>query len=335
MLNAMSTRISIAMCTYNGEQFLSAQLASVLEQSRLPDEMVVCDDASRDRTLQILHEFASRAPFPVRVFQNAHNIGSTRNFELAISLCRGDFIALSDQDDIWHPSRLARSEEELTDHPEVGLVFSDADLIDDQGNAVGSTLWEASRFTEPVKHGILSQDYSLCLRLRFVTGATVMFRRERIERCLPVGDTWIHDEWLAAATPLLAEVRPIDERLISYRRHAAQQIGPSSQQSLASRAKDALQMLFNAEFARRMHWNKIEAAANKASIFCDCFRNRPLDKYNTPRLAAYQKFVDHLTYRLALPSNRFRRPVPIMIRLSEYRKYAGVGTVIKDILLKR
>jgi glycosyltransferase involved in cell wall biosynthesis len=115
--------ISIALCTYNGERFLPRQLASILEQTRLPDEMVVCDDGSTDGTLEILHDFADQATFPVEVIRNGHTLGSSENFVQAIGLCEGTFIALSDQDDIWYPSRLERSEQELNNHPEAALLF--------------------------------------------------------------------------------------------------------------------------------------------------------------------------------------------------------------------
>src|SRR5690349_17434303 len=119
-------RISIALCTYNGGPFLAEQLASYVQQTRLPDELVVCDDCSSDNTMAILRDFAARAPFAVRLHQNAANLRSTRNFEQAIRLCTGDVIALSDQDDVWLPEKLERMERTLAADPEISLVFSDA-----------------------------------------------------------------------------------------------------------------------------------------------------------------------------------------------------------------
>ena len=81
-------------------------------------------------------------PFRVEVHRNAVNLGSTRNFEQAILACTGSLIALSDQDDLWHPDRLRRSEEELEWHPEAGLVFTDGEVIDDNGDRIGVRLWE-------------------------------------------------------------------------------------------------------------------------------------------------------------------------------------------------
>src|ERR1700721_581226 len=110
--------LSIALCTYNGERFLPEQLRSIGEQSRLPDELVGCDDASTDRTLGIIEDFARQAPFPVRIEVNAANSGSTPNFAKAIGMCKGDSIVLADQDDVWVPSKLAALETALTFNPE-------------------------------------------------------------------------------------------------------------------------------------------------------------------------------------------------------------------------
>ena len=110
-------RISVAMCTYNGEKYLHQQLASIAQQTRLPEEMVVCDDCSSDSTPEIIEEFARTVPFPVRFFRNPQNLGSTKNFEKAIGLCTGDMIALCDQDDIWMPEKLARQAEMMERDP--------------------------------------------------------------------------------------------------------------------------------------------------------------------------------------------------------------------------
>src|SRR5579863_2954193 len=125
--------ISVAMCTYNGGRYLTEQLESIGAQSRLPGELVVCDDHSTDDSIGILRQFQADAPFPVRIIQNALRLGSTRNFDQAIGLCRGEFIALSDQDDRWLPGKLERLAEVLAENPFLGGVFSDANLIDSDG----------------------------------------------------------------------------------------------------------------------------------------------------------------------------------------------------------
>src|SRR5260370_31948987 len=91
--------ISVVMCTYNGHRYLKEQLDSIAQQSRLPAELVVCDDQSTDDTIAILRDFVSQTPFSVRVFQNSVRLGSTRNFAQAIGLACCDLIARCDQYD--------------------------------------------------------------------------------------------------------------------------------------------------------------------------------------------------------------------------------------------
>ncbi|HEY2971172.1 MAG TPA: glycosyltransferase, partial [Pyrinomonadaceae bacterium] len=110
-------KISVAMCTYNGAPYLREQLNSIAAQTRPPDELVVCDDVSADLTCEIVTSFAASVHFPVRLYVNEQNLGSTKNFERAIGLCEGDIIARSDQDDVWLPEKLRRIEDCLQRNP--------------------------------------------------------------------------------------------------------------------------------------------------------------------------------------------------------------------------
>ena len=125
-------KLSIAMCTYNGASYLQEQLDSFLWQTRLPDEIVVCDDCSQDETVEILKEFAANSPFPVHLHVNKTNLGLTKNFEKAIGKCTGDIIFLSDQDDVWLPERLEKFEAAFQKDADVGLVFCDAYLVNEK-----------------------------------------------------------------------------------------------------------------------------------------------------------------------------------------------------------
>src|SRR5271165_5482550 len=115
----MST-ISVAMTTYNGERFLSEQLRSIAAQQRLPDELVVADDHSADRTWEIVTDFARTAPFPVRLHRNEPRLGWRGNFMSVLARCESDLIALCDQDDVWEPTKLAIAERGM-DEPDALL----------------------------------------------------------------------------------------------------------------------------------------------------------------------------------------------------------------------
>ena len=218
--------ISVALCTYNGARYLPAQLASLAAQRRPPDELVVCDDRSSDDTPAILAQFAATASFPVRWSINPVNLGSTRNFDRAIELCRGELIALCDQDDVWFPDKLAVMERVFLQRPEVALSASDADLIGREGQSLGRTLWASVGFTESERAAILQgKGAGILLGKTCLTGATLVFRRALADLARPFAPGWVHDAWLTFFAVASAQIHLIPDRLIGYRLHPNQQIG--------------------------------------------------------------------------------------------------------------
>lgn len=127
-------KISVALCTYNGEQYLAEQLKSIALQTRLPDELIICDDKSSDETVRIAQKFRAEYPdIPVDIYVNEKNLHFTGNFLKASSLCSGDYIAYCDQDDIWEPEKLERA---LKVAEETGkdLIIHQANIVDMHGN---------------------------------------------------------------------------------------------------------------------------------------------------------------------------------------------------------
>ena len=222
--------VSVALATYNGERFIDELFESLLAQQHTPSELVVCDDRSSDGTVAKVLAFAERAPFPVRLDVNERNLGPTKNFELAISRCEGEFIAMCDQDDVWYPDKLQRSVDALTRNEDVGYVFSDADMMDERGRPLDRRMWDAVGFWESRRQ--LARDGKLLQLLvvyTFVQGAATTFRSDLRELLLPIPHGWLHDAWIALLSAFVRPYLMIDEPLLRYRIHAEQEIGvPSS-----------------------------------------------------------------------------------------------------------
>jgi glycosyltransferase involved in cell wall biosynthesis len=226
----MKHKISIALCTYNGAKYLPSQLESYLAQTRPPDEVVACDDRSQDETVRKLKEFAELAPFPMRIFVNEQNIGSTKNFEKAISHCSGDIIFLSDQDDVWAPNKVERLTGEFDNDNEVGMAFSDSELVDETLQPLGISLYDAVQIA--LRHcGRINQENlfsTLLLGRNGVFGHALAFRAEYKKSIIPIPTDIprvIHDLWIAFVISAAAKVVFLDEPLVKYRQHAQQQIG--------------------------------------------------------------------------------------------------------------
>jgi len=205
----MRPSVSVAMATWNGAAFLPEQLESLARQELLPTELVVCDDGSTDATLQVLEEFAARAPFAVRLYRNERNLGVRSTFEKAISLCRGDFVFLCDQDDYWAPEKIRRVVETFEGDPRTMVVLNDKTIADERLNPSGATvLGNMRRAGTP--------------DISFIAGCCSAYRKEWLPVAMPIPpDLPYHDWWIAALAHQLGVSRIIDEPLQLYRRHGS------------------------------------------------------------------------------------------------------------------
>lgn len=200
-------RISIAMATYNGAQFIREQLDSLAAQTRLPDELVICDDGSSDRTVAIAEEFARAAPFPVEVHRNRQNLGYSKNFEKAASLCSGELVFFADQDDVWLPEKLAVVEARFANDPDAQVVINDAWLADADLRTAGHTQRQNIR-----RAGNSDK--------MFVTGCCSAHRKSWQQVALPIPDGIpAHDYWINVLAVELGCARHLDNVLQLYRRH--------------------------------------------------------------------------------------------------------------------
>ncbi|MDY0268944.1 glycosyltransferase family 2 protein [Trichloromonas sp.] len=206
----MLDRVSISLATYNGAEFLPEQLASYIDQTRRPDELVVCDDCSTDGTVGIVKDFARSAPFAVRIYENSFNQGYVRNFSRALSLCTGDVVFLSDQDDVWHRDKIAKMLAYFDANPEVQLLIHDVLFCRKDLSSIGQTKIE--RMT-----GVYD------LQTQYVVGMATAIRASFLRICLPVPDEdgLTHDLWLHRCAVAVNRKGVVHDVLAFYRRHGA------------------------------------------------------------------------------------------------------------------
>lgn len=146
-------KVSIALATFNGAKYLEEQLASFCTQTRMPDEVVICDDCSTDATIDIITSFSNHAPFTVRVVRGVTNVGFIRNFEKALGFCTGDIIFLSDQDDVWYDTKISNIIANFKDNRYASLVINDADYADENLKLSGVTVLEKVVAVGGMSHG--------------------------------------------------------------------------------------------------------------------------------------------------------------------------------------
>lgn len=200
--------VSVALCTYNGARYLREQLDSLLVQTCRDFEIIAVDDGSTDDTLHILQQYQQRDA-RLRVYTNPVNLGVRRNFERALSLCAGRFIAPCDQDDIWLPEKLQALLDTMGEH---AAAYCDSEIIDEQGASVHKPM--SSRCNM-----LSTDDPAVFAAANCVSGHAMLFRRELIARALPVPDCFYYDWWLAAVAACSGGVVYCDRKLVSYRFH--------------------------------------------------------------------------------------------------------------------
>lgn len=318
------------MCTYNGARFLGQQLASLVSQRRLPDEVVICDDCSTDETHALLRDFAATAPFPVNLRQNKTRLGSTKNFEQAIALCQGDVIALCDQDDEWLPDKLASTIKVFETRPDVGLVFCDAELIDESGASLGERLWESIKFDARMKAKIKnSTAYEILDRRVLITGMTMAFRARFKDLILPFPENGplIHDGWIALIISHTADIDFVDRPLTRYRQHSSQQLGaPLLELETKLTATRVI------ESARRgTTWDqqvqKVQMVRSRMDVRSDTYKFRGQENLEN-LLTHFQIRESAAKKRLATLPYLFRELVT-----GRYHQYSnGFGSFVKDLL---
>jgi len=214
MLNVQTqTLVSIAMSTYNGERFLRKQLDSILSQTHKNLEIVISDDCSTDKTVKIIQEYQAKDA-RITLYQNKENIGFVKNFEKVISLCNGEYIALSDQDDIW---KINKIETFLSQIKEDVLIYSNAILIDKKSNKIeGNFITDDNNITK------WKSNIPFLLN-NVISGNTMMFKKELIKYILPIPEKIsYHDFWIAFVAATYGTITCTKEPMIFYRRYTEQ-----------------------------------------------------------------------------------------------------------------
>lgn len=316
-------KISIALCTYNGAKYLKSQLESIAAQTRLPDEMMVCDDGSTDETLSILKAFAATARFSVHIERNEKNLGYAKNFEKAISQCTGDIIFLSDQDDVWHFEKIQRIASAFEKEPGIGGVFTNAEVVNHLLHPMGFTTWEMIGFSKRKQTQFKTgRAFELLLRRNMVTGATLAFRTDLRKTLLPIPHGWVHDAWIALLISGISILDIIDEPMIQYRQHGSNQIG-AEKKGIFARIDESLKL-------DRTAYYHSDIQCYQAAYM------RLLPYLNLHRLNLMEEKLRHLHLRSRLPANRLVR-IPLILKefmTLKYHRYSRSWQVaMRDMLI--
>lgn len=229
----MRKKISVCMATYNGEKYIKEQLDSILSQLQEDDEIIISDDGSNDKTVKIINKINDPR---IKIFFNKNKNGLTYNFENAIKQAKGDYIFLSDQDDIWLPNKITLSLKGLEDND---VVVTNCMITDSNLNTINDSYFKLNNS----KKGFFKNFY----RSSYL-GCCVGFRKNLLSDILPFPPNLYlyHDWWIGYIADMKYKVEFIETPCLLYRRHDnnMSSTGTKSKQSLLKRFRDRFQLFY-------------------------------------------------------------------------------------------
>jgi len=232
--------VSVVLCSYNGAKFLAEQIDSVLQQSYRPLELIISDDASVDGTREVLKQYEGNPA--VHIFYQQKNLGLTKNFASAAMHAKGDFIAFSDQDDIWLPAKIEKLVEGISNS---NLIYSNSLLVDEGGKSMNKKLSDLKKMYS----GDDSRGYIL---YSCVWGHGMLITRRLLEKSLPMPEDVHHDIWITYQAFLNGGIKYLDEVLTHYRQHTH-----STSQTLPKRDRKSTKESRYANYKKKLQWIKL------------------------------------------------------------------------------
>ena len=198
--------ISVCMATYNGERFIKEQLSSILNQLSKGDELIISDDGSRDKTLEIIEQFSD----PRIKLYKANFHSPILNFQNALKHASNEFIFLSDQDDIWLDTKVETFLPYLKDYD---LVVSDCTLIDENKKIIANSFFSLNNSGSGLTKNIYKNGF---------LGCCMAFNNKTLNHALPFpSDIAMHDIWIGLIAETYGKTYFLPDKLLQYRRHGS------------------------------------------------------------------------------------------------------------------
>lgn len=243
--------ISVCMATYNGEKYVRQQIESILIQLGTEDELIISDDKSTDSTVEIISNYNDSRIKLIELNRNKKGLQTiqlvTTNFEHALKQAKGDFIFMSDQDDVWTKDKVRVSLDYLVNKG-YDYIVSDCYVTDSNFNVIANTRFDGSVTLNRWKALFAPTPYQ---------GSCAAFRRSVLEKALPFpSGLQSHDRWIGFIASFKFKYKIIPEKLLLYRRHDSNTSTATEKSNSSKLYKITTRLQYISQLFKRLCFNK-------------------------------------------------------------------------------
>lgn len=220
----MEEQIDVLLATYNGEKYIKEQIESILSQTYKNIKLIISDDCSSDKTVEILKEYEKKDN-RIELYIQKQNLGVVKNIEFLLNKVENELYMLSDQDDIWLPEKIEKSVLKLKSE-KADLVFGDLEVVDKELKTIYPSFGNFMLLSKKINKYIDS--YRMNYLYNCVTGCTIISKKEFIKKILPLptkSKYLLHDHWIALMVSLNGKLAYMKEKYIKYRQHGNNEVG--------------------------------------------------------------------------------------------------------------
>lgn len=276
-------KVDIILATYNGEQFLSEQIESILNQTYKEFRLFIADDCSTDKTRKIIEEY-SKKDNRITAFYQEKNLGVVSNFEFLLKKVENRYFMFADQDDIWRHDKIEKSIKKIKES-DSDLIYTDLEVVDSNLNTTYASYWKLKNIYHKIKK--YNNFESLYLN-NFVTGCTILAKKEIISKVLPLPKNSkyvLHDYWIPLIVSQNGKIDYIEEPLIQYRQHKNNKIGSKKKSDSINNFKEMRDLFID---VKKQHFTVFIENEDK-------FENEEIKSLNKKSLE-YFKLLENIKY---------------------------------------
>ncbi len=224
-------KVAIIMTTYNSSRYVLEQLESIFLQTYKNWHLYITDDASTDNTVELINQVMMSRKTDISLKTNKENVGSGLNFERGLKMINDEkYIAVCDSDDIWLPKKLKIQTDFLENNPFV-LVHHDAELVNENLVPFNQTIWSKLQRDTIKREQLLEPKFSTLIEKNYISGATILFKKNLVDRIVPYPTKMVQDYWIALVASLSGRIAGLDTSLILYRQHQGNLQGATARTS--------------------------------------------------------------------------------------------------------